>query len=134
MDEELDFLYPAKMEKLAPFMPAVTDTWRCLRDAGGSLMKIVDAIGDEPNQWASITGWLSTHDSWNWQHLVSAGHPVFPRAAMLGSQADAIGDLSIQSPQNWFRPDNRFPARVFATLVETVGKMAATLETMDFVT
>jgi hypothetical protein len=52
---------------------------------------------------------------------------------MLGSQAEMLHDEVFRACQNWFRPDNRFPAPVFGTLLRSVGNSLATMDTYDYV-
>jgi hypothetical protein len=55
------------------------------------------------------------------QHLVSENNPFASRAVMLASGAASILKGGDESGQNWFRPENRFPARVFGSMVQAVG-------------
>jgi hypothetical protein len=40
---------------------------------------------------------------------------------MLAAEAESILKGSDESAQNWYRPENRFPARVFGSMIQTVG-------------
>lgn len=120
--EQAGFLYPAKLEKLAPFLSTVRENWRQGLRGGELLLYCVVATGDDdPDAWASLACWRSTNNGWQSQHLVSVGNPIASRAVMLSTQAIRSHDWRDHSYQNWFRPENRFPARVFGTLVDTIG-------------
>jgi hypothetical protein len=103
-----------------PHLQVVKDNWRRLLEAGDSLLYVLTA-GNEDEGYASVAVWRTTPDSWVWQHLVSEENPLRSRAVMLGGlvrcMQGAIGD----SQQNWFRPENRFPARVFGSMGESLG-------------
>ncbi len=119
---EAGFLYPAKCERLRPFMAQITESWHRALRAGELLHWIATYDSEETDSWASISSWRSTHRGWNTQHLVSIGGPVGSRAVMLAGQAVRIADGVDRSHQNWFRPDNRFPNRLFGTITNTIGE------------
>lgn len=51
---------------------------------------------------------------------------------MLATQAMRLQDgCADENYQNWFRPENRFPARVFGTLGETIGPEYSSVATFD---
>jgi hypothetical protein len=118
---EAGFLYEAKRERLRPFLPTIEDNWRRALRAGELIHWV--ATHDQPQlgSWASISSWRSTHRGWNTQHLVSVGGPSGSRAVMLAGQAVRIRDAADNAHQNWFRPDNRFPKRVFGSIETGVG-------------
>jgi hypothetical protein len=122
---EAGFLYEAKLARLKPFMPAITENWRKALRAGELVHWV--ATFDQPNlgAWASISSWRSTHRGWNTQHLVGIGGPTGSRAVMLAGQAVRIRDGFDAAHQNWFRPDNRFPNRLFGSIVDSVGQELA---------
>lgn len=120
------FLYPAKMERLAPFLPLVEDNWRKAMRAGELLLFCVTHEG-VAGEWASVSSWRSTSEGWQSQHLVSIGNPLGSRAVMLSAQAVRIHDRKDHSCQNWFRPENRFPARVFGTLTNVIAAQHAAI-------
>jgi hypothetical protein len=119
------FLYPAKRQRLAPNLAEIASNWRrALR--GGELLHWVATYEDaERDAWASISSWRSTHRGWQTQHLVSIGGPAGSRAVMLAGQAVRIRDGRDASHQNWFRPDNRFPQRLFGGITRSLGEADA---------
>src|SRR5260370_7941476 len=54
------------------------------------------------------------------QHLVCETNPYASRAVMLAAAAGAIRKGSDLSAQNWFRPENRFPARGFGSMASSL--------------
>ena len=125
--ERAGFLYPAKAARLLPHMDRVRDNWRRLLQAGDALLYVLTA-GNEQEGLASIAAWRTTRDGWTWQHLVSEGDPFRSRALMLGGQVRCIRRGVEESHQNWFRPENRFPARVFGTMVQTLGESLSSVQ------
>jgi hypothetical protein len=125
--ERTGFLYPAKAARLLPHLDAVHDSWARLLQAGESLMYLLSA-GDEDEGLASIAVWRTTRDSWVWQHLVCESTPMQSRAVMLGGLVRCMRTGLGESQQNWFRPENRFPARVFGSMVESVGESYSSVQ------
>lgn len=126
------FLYPAKAARLAPHLDVVQDNWGRLLEAGDSLLYVLTA-GDDRRGRASVAVWRTTRQGWVWQHLVGEGAPLHSRAVMLGGLRRCIRLEMGRSQQNWFRPDNRFPARVFGTMVGTIGKALSSVTTHTYV-
>jgi len=118
--EQAGFLYPAKRRRMAPFWPEIVDNWGRARRAG-ELVHWVATCEQENGAWASISSWRSTHGGWTTQHLVSIGGPRGSRAVLLAGQAVRIRDRVEAAHQSWFRPDNRFPNRVFGSIEKGVG-------------
>ena len=126
--ERAGFLYPAKAARLTPHLRIVQENWRRLLQAGESLVYVLTA-GDPREDCASVAIWRTTRDSWVWQHLVCKGNPLQSRAVMLGGvlRCSRLGLGECQ--QNWFRPENRFPARIFGSMGQSVGKSLASVQT-----
>jgi hypothetical protein len=118
--ERTGFLYHAKAARLIPHLSLVRENWSRLLSAGGSLLYLLSA-GDEREGLASIAVWRTTRDSWVWQHLVCESNPLRSRDVMLGGLARCMRLGLGESQQNWFRPENRFPARIFGSMVQTLG-------------
>jgi hypothetical protein len=124
--ERTGFLYPAKAARLIPHLDVVQDNWRRLLRAGDSLLYVLTA-GDDEDGSASVAVWRTTRDSWVWQHLVCENNPLRSRAVMLGGLVRCMRGNIGESQQNWFRPENRFPARVFGSMVESLGESFASV-------
>jgi len=125
--ERTGFLYPAKAARIIPYLERVRDNWRRMLCAGESLLYVLTA-GDEERGRASLAVWRTTHRGWMSQHLVSEDNPLASRAVMLAAAAASILKGVDESAQNWFRPENRFPARVFGSMVQTIGESLSSVQ------
>jgi hypothetical protein len=85
-----------------------------------SLLYVLTA-GDEKRGRASLAVWRSSRHGWTCQHLVSENNPFASRAVMLAAEAESILKGSDESAQNWYRPENRLPARVFGSMTQSIG-------------
>src|SRR6202045_5371829 len=119
--ERTGFLYPDKAARLTPHIEQVRENWRRMLRGGESLLYVLTA-GDEERGLASLAVWRTTLKGWVAQPLVSEGNPYASRAVMLAAAARCILKGEDESGQNWFRPENRFPARVFGSMVQTIGE------------
>src|SRR5882762_2602667 len=84
--------------------------------------------GDGKRGRASLAVWRTTQNGWMSQHLVSENNPYASRAVMLAAAAASIRRGRDLSAQNWFRPENRFPARVFGSMVQTIGESLSSVQ------
>jgi hypothetical protein len=125
--EKTGFLYPDKAARLTPHIEQVRENWRRMLRGGESLLYVLTA-GDEERGRASLAVWRTTHNGWMSQHLVSEGNPYASRAVMLDGSAASIQKGVDLSHQNWFRPENRFPTRVFGTMVQTIGESLSSVQ------
>jgi hypothetical protein len=125
--EHAGFLYPDKAARLFPHLQQVRENWRRMLSAGESLLYVLTA-GDKKRGLASLAVWRSTRNGWMSQHLVSENNPYASRAVMLAAAAARIRKGCDLSAQNWFRPENRFPARVFGSMVQTIGESLSSVQ------
>ncbi len=125
--ERAGFLYPEKAARLFPHLPQVRENWRRMLSAGESLLYVLTS-GDEKRGRASLAVWRTTQNGWMSQHLVSENNPHASRAVMLTAAAASIRKGCDLSAQNWFRPENRFPARVFGSMVQTIGESLSSVQ------
>src|SRR5258706_5892841 len=95
--------------------------------AGDSLLYVLTA-GDKKTGLASIAVWRTSHYGWTSQHLVSENNPMASRAVMLAGAAASILRGVDEAHQNWFRPENRFPSRVFGSMVQSIGESQASVQ------
>ena len=115
------FLYPDKLERLAPFTQEILENWRRAAASPEGLLRVVTYAGARERSWASLASWRHTASAWCTQHLVSRGDPLASRAVLLAEQQAMIEDPEHLSSQNWFRPENRLPQRVFGSIIEHLG-------------
>src|SRR5256714_2714441 len=125
--ERTGFLYPDKAARLLPHLGQVRENWRRMLRSGDSLLYFLTA-GDNKRGRASIAVWRTTHYGWTSQHLVSENNPVASRAVILAGTAASILRGVDESHQNWFRPENRFPSRVFGSMVQTIGQSLSSVQ------
>src|SRR6195256_1959712 len=125
--ERTGFLYPDKAARLTPHIEQVRENWRRMLRGGESLLYVLTA-GDQDLGLASLAVWRTTHKGWMSQHLVSENNPYASRAVMLAAAAASIRRGRDLSAQNWFRPENRFPARVFGSMVQTIGESLSSVQ------
>jgi hypothetical protein len=130
---EIGFLYPEKLKRLAPFMPTIIENWRRAMDAGDAIHRVVTCDQPAAGAWASISSWRTTTTGWSSQHLVSAGNPIASRAVMLSYVGSTVDEVGHESNQNWFRPDNRMPKRIFGSIVESLGEENAAVDCFNYV-
>src|SRR6266403_1701421 len=124
--ERTGFLYPEKAARLRPHLELVRENWRRMLRAGQSLLYVLTG-GDEKRGRASLAVWRTAPHGWMSQHLVSYNNPFASRAVMLAAAAGTIL-RGIDDAQNWFRPENRFPARVFGSMVQTIGESLSSVQ------
>lgn len=130
--EQAGFLYPAKKQRLAPFLSLVKENWRKALRGGELILYIVSHENRTEGDWAAVVVWRTTNSGVQSQHLVSGGGPTSSRAVLLATQAMFFQEgCNDASGQNWFRPENRFPARVFGTLGETIGTDHSSVATFN---
>jgi hypothetical protein len=129
--ERAGFLYPEKAARLRPHIAKVKDNWRRMLRSEDSLVSVLTA-GDSQSGMASLTVWRTAQRGSTLQHLVSEDNPLASRAVMLACGAATIANKNEDSGQNWFRPENRFPARVFGSVVEAVGPAWSSVQSHSY--
>jgi hypothetical protein len=125
--ERTGFLYPDKAARLFPHVAQVRENWRRMLRVGDSLLYVLTA-GDHKKGLASLAVWRASQNGWMSQHLVSDNNPYASRAVLLAAAAARIRKDCDVSAQNWFRPENRFPARVFGSMVKTIGESLSSVQ------
>lgn len=129
--ERSGFLYPEKAARLRPHIAKIKDNWRRMLASEDSLVSVLTA-GDSLHGMASLTVWRTSQRGSTLQHLVSEHNPFASRAVMLASGAASMANKHEDSGQNWFRPQNRFPARVFGSVVEAVGSARSSVQRLSY--
>ena len=113
--EETGFLYPDKMETLAPLLPRVRETFSHLSKQTGHLFKAV-VFHEDRRLYAHISAVRSHSRSFVVQHLAALPRLKSgqgPRAVNLGITEFLAQDQHLDFGKSYFRPDNKWPARVF---------------------
>ena len=120
--ESSGFLYPAKRERLMPYMAIIMENWRrSMSSENDSFIHDV-ILSHDPNthNWATLTIWATGSESVHSQHLVSSNSPKANRAAILAAQSVSYR-YGHRGSQNWYRPENRFPAKIFGSCIHSLG-------------
>lgn len=129
--EAIGFLYPAKKRLLKPHFTKITANWKNLCHSREKLLWAL-ALTDQKTEknYASISVWKQSNFGLFAQHLVSSGNPFLSLKVMLQAQHIAefnFTEQQVKSSQNWFRPNNRYAYRVFASMFEKLGAEKASL-------
>lgn len=128
--ESTGFIYPAKKRLLAPYFSNIQQNWGQLLDHNNNLLWILNTP-ETQEHFASISFWKQSNYGLFAQHLVSTGKPTLSLKVMLAAQyATEIcaEEEAINSSQNWFRPNNRYAYRIFASMFEELGDHKAFLK------
>lgn len=133
--EEIGFLYPAKKALLMPHFDRIRSNWRRMFSSKEQLMWSSDYEDQERGHFASIVAWRQSNHGFMAQHLVSDGNPFLSLRVMLAAQARVIHSAEqdqIRSSQNWFRPDNRYAYRIFASMIDSLGTKKGALNLFHY--
>lgn len=127
--ESIGFIYPAKKALLQPYFDQITKNWKRLLQGKEDLLWILTNRNNEAH-FASISVWKQSNYGLMAQHLVSDGNPFLSLKVMLAAQFKAehhYNNQEVRSSQNWFRPDNRYAYRIFASMFKKLGPNRASL-------
>ena len=128
--ERCGFLYPAKRARLAPLMDRVLDTWRRSTTAAAREHWVHHCLVSqrrEGTRFATVSMWRTSTSRVHSQHMVSNGAAAASRDVLLGCQ-DVVAVRGMHFSENWFRTENRYPARVFGSTPDALGSDRAALE------
>ncbi len=133
--EDIGFIYPAKKEFLAPHFQQIKSNWEKLQGTSEDLLWMMTNDQKKEKHFASISVWKSSNYGLLAQHLVSDGNPFLSLKVMLAAQYRAehhYDESQVRSSQNWFRPDNRYAFRIFASMFEKLGNEKASLLRFEY--
>ncbi len=130
--ENVNFLYPAKKTKLDAHWEIIGSNWDRTLNAGNLIHQLLTYGDPESRTWASVSSWRTTHNGWLVQHMVSRGNPTATWHTLLSCLSMLHHDLGAHWIQNWFRPTNRFPNRLFSKIVSDAGSEYAGKIVLDF--
>ncbi len=134
MYESIGFIYPAKKKLLAPHFKQIKYNWSQLVGSPDELLWIL-TNNPKTNNFASVSVMKQSNYGVMAQHLVSAGDPFESLKVMLAAQWRAehsFDATNLDSSQNWFRPDNRYAFRIFASMFEKLGSQKASLLRFEY--
>lgn len=127
--EEIGFIYPAKKALLTPYFNLIIENWEKLLKSKEDLLWILTK-NHNGKYFASVSVWQYNNYGVQAQHLVSNGNPFLSLKTMLAAQMKAKHHYArgeMRTSQNWFRPNNRYAYRVFASMYEKLGPRYASL-------
>lgn len=130
--ERVGFLYPEKRERLMPYLSEVSENWRRALRGGEMILWVITYDDPETGGWASVASYRNTNTTWHTQHIVSMGGPMGSRSVLLAAQAIRIHDGFDSSHQGWFTITNRFPKKVFGSVVSSLGDQRAVVLTHNY--
>lgn len=135
--EEIGFLYPKKKALLAPHLKTITKNWKTLLQGKEEFLWVLTKKEAVNNTFSSVSVWKQSNYGMQAQHLVSNGNPFSSLKVMLASSYKAEHHFTkkeVNSSQNWFRPNNRYAYRVFASMYEKLGPKRANLRLFHYLT
>ncbi|MEO0895259.1 MAG: hypothetical protein AAFY71_02490 [Bacteroidota bacterium] len=131
--EETGFIYPAKKEILQPHMAKISENWRRLKESKEDLLWYLTCQDEEKGYFSSVTAWRHSNNGMVAQHLISNGNPFLSLKVMMAAQTRAqFPDYEITSSQNWFRQNNRYAFRVFASMTDRLGPKTSSLNLFQY--
>src|SRR6185503_19011484 len=120
----LHFIYPAKMERLAPVFDIVQNNWEKAMKCSFPLFWVSTVPKNRYNIMSTGATWRYLNSGMIAQHLAS-NHPVGSRMTFLGVLNKIIETQdteSINSYQVYYRPQNKYSSRVFEPVSLKAGK------------
>lgn len=133
--EDIGFIYPEKKALLKPHFKQIRSNWENLLRSEEEYLWILNDENSRKGNFASICAWKYSNYGLQAQHLVSSGNPFLSLRVMLAAQfkAEHHHDATeVRSSQNWFRPNNRYAFRVFASMYEKLGPEKSALTLFQF--
>ena len=127
--ETCGFLYPAKQEKLAPFLDSVKRVWNASMKADhkAPVHHCLTRSSLNRGTWGTVSMWRASARRFQCQHLVSTGGAACTRSVMLAGQ-DWLNTFRAEFAENWFRAENKYPNRIFGSAPDRLGMANSTLE------
>jgi len=133
--EKIGFLYPAKQRLLAPYFEKINSNWKKLKASKNNLLWILNKEDKDQGNFSSISVIKYYNRGLIAQHLVSSGNPILSLEIMQAAQRvtkECFEKDQINSSQNWFRPNNRYAYRIFASVYKELGSSKASLSKFHY--
>lgn len=133
--EETRFIYPQKMEQLAPVLPQVHDTFRKLQAKPGRLFKSI-VYHEDRQLYAHMSAVRGYAHTFVVQHLAGATRTrgrQAPHIVNLGMTEYFSQSQDLEYVKVYFRPNNKWPARVFGGYARKLtDRQRSDLRTFDY--
>ena len=133
--ESIGFIYPEKKVILQPYWSKIKSNWKKLLQNPNDLLWILTTDQQQAEKFASVSVIKQGNYGLLAQHLVSEGNPFLSLKVMLAAQHRAehsYNEHEVKSSQNWFRPNNRYAFRVFASMLDRLGSNKANLRAFQY--
>ena len=121
--DKFDFLYTEKKEKLAPIISLISKNWRHAMGLPWEYFILLTHHAEytKPVEFASVSAWRSTSQTYNIQHMVSnnAENTRIILSAFLDYMTHYI--KRNHSIQVFYQPKTRFANKMFSYLAEQLG-------------
>ncbi|QHT66200.1 hypothetical protein GXP67_05725 [Rhodocytophaga rosea] len=121
--EFLGFIYPEKRKRLDPVMTLIKENWTKALHANYPLFWVGTIVENDKNIVSTATCWQYLNKGMLGQHLAS-NHPVGSRLIFLNILQKVIENQlinTIDSYQIYYRPQNKYSARMFEPLSSRLG-------------
>lgn len=131
--EEVGFLYKEKKDLLRPYFLIIKNNWKSLLKSKANILWVL--TNKDAKHFSSVS--VIKHSNYGLlaQHLISDGNPILSLKLMSYAQyiAEYLNDeKSVKSAQNWFRPNNRYAYRIFASMLSKLGEEKASLISFEY--
>ena len=133
--EAVGFLYPSKKELLLPHFSKITENWKALIKSKENLLWVLSTGQENNNNYSSVSVLKQSNYGLFAQHLVSNGNPFLSLKVLLAAQYKAqfhYDEKEVKSSQNWFRPNNRYAYRIFASMFDKLGAERASIKLFQY--
>lgn len=131
---DLHFIYPAKIEKLAPVLETVRKNWAYALQLKFPEFCSTVVKSDSGHCAATVTVWRYLNNGMIGQHLASS-HPLASREVLLSVLGQVIAkqdECNIDSFQIFYRPENKYPNRMFRMVAEAAGERLSAIQGYDY--
>jgi hypothetical protein len=120
----LNFIYPAKKERISPVFSEITENWEKAMKLNFPLFWVSTLKQNLNNILSTGTAWQYLNKGMIAQHLCS-NHPIGSRMIFLGMLNKVIENQHkgfIESYQLYYQPQNKYSSKIFESLSINSGK------------
>ncbi len=125
------FLYPAKLERLEPALDLIRSGWPLLLAAPPEVFQLHLARKNGKIA-SSVCAFRDTDNTYVVQHAVSSGQPLLMLACLRSCWATITADPEFEFARMFFRPQNRWPARLVRSIAAALPRHLSALTTQDY--
>jgi hypothetical protein len=131
---ETNFIYAEKEKILAPLLPEIERTMGCLNARPNKVFKSL--VAHRAGRLAGyVSGVLAYRNTWLSQHLAAAARGQLGALLNIGLAEYFGQDSELEYCKVYFRPENRWPARIFGSFARKVSdQRLSVLRTYSYLT